>query len=149
MAQYKTHTRFNLLLALPLIVFVLYKCHLKFEEMLTFSICFSYSTLFLNPDMDISYKFKLFSLKGFLTFPFRIYSAIFTHRGISHNLFLGSITRILFLALFIATILFFMNLSLPQDFLLRFWNNYKHLFLFGFLGIFLADLCHLLLDMKK
>ena len=49
----------------------------------------------MNPDLGLVHKIKLFSLRGFITLPFRGYSKIFKHKGISHSFLLGSFTRII------------------------------------------------------
>lgn len=149
MAQYKTHTTFNVFLALPLILWGLnhyYKPSLTLY--IIFSACFIYATLFMNPDMDIANKIKLFSLKGFLTLPFRGYSLIFRHRGMSHWFIIGSITRILWLSAFFYLILFIINKPIfnKKEIFSLLKTSY---FLYGFLGIVIADFCHLILDFKK
>ena len=149
MALYKTHTKFNLIL-LPILIIAIYKLfHPATSSIYIFSSFFVYSTLFMNPDMDVSNQIKLFSLKGFFTLPFRFYSIIFKHRGISHSLFWGTLTRVLFLAAFFISILLIFNFSIPtKTDIIKFYFNYKPFILYGFFGIFLADICHLLLDIK-
>lgn len=149
MAKYKTHTTFNILIALPLILWGLYH-YLKpsYSLLSTFSICFIYSTLFMNPDMDIANKIKLFSIKGILTLPFRGYSYVFRHRGISHWIILGSITRILWLSGFLYLIILLLNKPLlhQKEVFLLINSDY---FLYGFLAIVASDASHLILDIKK
>jgi len=102
----------------------------------------------MNPDLDLSNKIRLFSLRGFLTMPFRGYSLIFRHRGISHSLLFGSVTRILYLGLLFYLFLYILkkpNLS-KKHFLMILRSNY---FLYGFIAIMLADFFHLALDAKK
>jgi uncharacterized metal-binding protein len=149
MAQYKTHTTFNIFIALPLILCGLFHFFKPSHDLLIiFSLCFIYATLFMNPDMDLANKIKLFSIKGLLTLPFRGYSLIFKHRGISHWFLLGSITRILWLSCFLYLILYLLDISLlhKKELISILENDY---FLYGFFAIVLADFCHLILDFKK
>lgn len=147
MALYKTHLRFNLLIALPIFLFFLYSSfHLQKKYLATFTLVFIYSSYFLTPDADLSYKNRLFSLKGFLTFPFILYSLIFRHRGISHIPIIGTLTRLLYLFLLISLTIWLLNLK--SDSFTATFLTYKKFFTTGFLAIILADLCHLLLDLK-
>jgi uncharacterized metal-binding protein len=146
--QYKTHSIFNIFLALPFLILTLVHFFNPSIAMLfTFSICFIYSTLYMNPDLDLANKIKLFSLRGILTLPFRRYSLIFHHRGISHFFILGTITRILYLGFLYYILIFLLDKPLfdKKALLLIFKNNY---FQYGFLAIIVADLFHLILDLK-
>ena len=147
MALYKTHNKFNIFLALPLLICLLYYFfHLKTLCLITFGGCFTYCTLFMSPDMDIANKIKLFSIKGLFTLPFRLYSLIFRHRGLSHSFFLGSLTRVFFLLILLLTILLLLNKNI--DSFLTFIKHHKEYLIFGFIGILAADLCHILLDIR-
>jgi uncharacterized metal-binding protein len=140
MANYKNHVRFNLLLALPLLVICIwYWIHPDLSKLLLFSLCFVLATLFLNPDLDLAYKIKLFSLRGVLTFPFRFYSMIFRHRGISHHPLFGTLSRLAWGGgcYWALTLLF--SIHTPTLFS---WTELVYVLS----GIFAADLCHLLLD---
>jgi uncharacterized metal-binding protein len=148
MAQYKTHTKFNIILALPFFIWaIVYFFSPSINLLATFIICFIYATLFMNPDLDIANKIKLLSFRGLLTFPFRTYSFIFRHRGISHTFLIGSITRILWLTAFLYLALFFLKKPLfnKEDIISLVKSDY---FLYGFFAIVAADFCHLLLDLK-
>ncbi|MDE3048256.1 MAG: DUF2227 family putative metal-binding protein, partial [Verrucomicrobiota bacterium] len=100
------------------------------QEGVSFVAAFLYGTFFLHPDLDIAYKIKLFSLKGLLTLPFRPYSYLFRHRGISHMPVVGTLTRVLWLSLLLWL---FCGLTLPP-----LW--------FALAGLAVADLFHILLD---
>ena len=151
MALYKTHTKFNLIIGFPIISYLLFLLfHPVINYYLSFSFCFCYSTLFMNPDMDLANKIKLFSLKGLMTLPFRLYSVFFNHRGLSHNLFFGTLSRVLFLSLVYVGILSVIDYSfVSKKLYLNFWDSYRMYIIYGFSGLFTADLCHLLLDLKK
>lgn len=147
MALYQTHTKLNLLLALPVLFGVsIYLLQTEPKLMLTFGLTFIYGTLFMNPDLDLAHKVKLFSLRGILSFPFRIYSRIFRHRGISHSILLGTSTRVLYLAAFITLVIYFINKSFYMDDFMILYKNHKDHFFYGFIGLFLADAFHILID---
>ncbi|MBI5346667.1 MAG: DUF2227 family putative metal-binding protein [Chlamydiae bacterium] len=148
MALYKTHAKFNIFFALPLILFGANKyLDITFNNLAFFSFSFTYATLFMNPDLDMASQIKLFSLKGLLTIPFRLYSMIFKHRGLSHMPIIGSITRILWLFGFFYVLGILIDLpSTKIDF---YKILQKEAFIYIFSGIVLADGCHLLLDIKR
>lgn len=133
MPVYRTHVTVNLLLGLPLSLAALkYSAQLQIPEVLAFALAFTYGTLFLHPDLDLVHKIKLFSLRGILTLPFRPYSLIFKHRGISHIPIIGTLTRVLWL------------LGLFWVFALPVWTS--PFFWFALSGLAMADLCHIFLD---
>jgi len=148
MALYKTHTKLNLLICLPITLGIcVYLLQTEPRLLLVFSGCFIYGTLYMSPDLDLAKSIKLFSLRGFLTLPFRGYSRLFRHRGLSHNLFLGTATRLGYLALVVLLFTYFV-LKIPyfhQDVWHCYLNN-KPYFQYGFLGLFLADAFHILVD---
>jgi len=151
MAMYKGHVKFNLLIALPLFIGGLF-CflHPSRDHMLTFAGAFTYSTLFLNPDLDIANKIKLFSIRGVLTFPFRSYATFFRHRGLSHHVLVGSLTRILWLAAWGVLIFLLVYKTLPTEASLsHFYHKYEPYILYGMSALCLADWCHILLDRKE
>ena len=107
MSNYKTHVAFNLLCALPVATGGICYIYTPSKHLLiTFIGAFVYGTCFMNPDLDLIHQIKLFSWRGFLTLPFRFYSKIFKHRGLSHSFLFGTATRILWLG-GIALLLFY------------------------------------------
>lgn len=151
MSNYKTHTKFNLLLALPVLTAGIYYFLTPPHVYLgVFVGTFAYSTLFMTPDLDLVHQVKLRSLRGFFSLPFRYYSRFFRHRGLSHSLLFGSLTRILWLGGVALLIFYLIYQTLPSEksFLLYF-KKYKPFILYAFTGICLADGCHLLLDSKR
>ncbi|HEV3269026.1 MAG TPA: DUF2227 family putative metal-binding protein [Candidatus Rhabdochlamydia sp.] len=147
MANYKIHTGFNLFLMLPILIGLGYYFLQPSEKaLIIFTATFIYATLFMSPDLDLVHKIKLFSLRGLLTLPFRGYSKIFKHRGISHSLLLGSFTRIIWLSSLL--FLFSFSFSFSEN-LLSFYKHFKTYFIYALIGICLADWSHLLLDVKK
>lgn len=151
MSQYKEHSKFNIFVALPvLLAGAFYFLHPHHYLLLTFAGTFVYSTLFMSPDMDLAYQIRLFSLRGFFSLPFRSYAQFFSHRGLSHNFVLGSATRILWLAAWGCLIFVLIYEALPtQASLLKFYKRHQFYILYGLAGICLADWCHLLLDRKE
>ena len=146
MAKYKTHTKINLLFVLPLLLSMyLYFFHPTKGLAITFVCSFSLSTLFFSPDLDMANKIKLFSLRGILSFPFRLYARVFRHRGISHKPVLGSFTRILWLAGWLFLLSFLVDLSFlgKKNF---FFLRYKEYFFMGLSGIILSDIFHIIVD---
>ena len=148
MSQYKTHAKFNLLLGLPISLGCLYYLfHPSWPQMSLFGGCFVYSTLFMSPDMDLAHQIKFFSIRGVLTSPFRLYSKIFSHRGLSHSIIFGTLTRVGFLSLLALVTLWAVSKSLPDPTsYIVFLKTHQTWLLYAFSGLFIADLCHLLLD---
>lgn len=148
MPQYKTHARFNILLVLPIIdAGLIYALHPAFGFLLTFSLSYAYATLYMNPDVDLAYQIKLFSLKGLLTLPFRGYAHFFRHRGLSHSILFGTLTRIAWLLLISIAVLYGGNyLFLAKKHFSWLLKEYQPYLLYGIAGVFFADLFHILLD---
>lgn len=151
MAKYRTHVSFNLLVGYPLGAFLFFfyysSSHFLFG---LFSGSFLLSTLILNPDLDISHSVKLFSLRGLLTLPFRPYSYIFSHRGISHYPIIGTCTRIVYIGFFSFCIFLIIYGEIPTKKLITsLYEAYSTPFWVVLIGLIYADLCHILLDGKK
>lgn len=148
MSDYKGHTTFNLLLALPLLLGGAY----YFSEpnpylLATLGGAFVYSTLFMSPDLDLAYQIRLFSLRGFFSLPFRSYAKLFSHRGLSHNVLFGSLTRILWLLGWATLIFAAVYQALPtQQTFLTFYYSHEPYILYGLAGVCCADWAHLFLD---
>lgn len=151
MPNYKEHAKFNILIALPLLLGAMYYfIHPHPHQLITFSGAFIYSTLFMNPDVDLTHQIRLLSIRGLFTLPFRSYSKIFKHRGLSHNVVLGSFTRIGWLILWAVIIFYGTYKALPETkIFFNFYKKYQFYFFYGLGGICLADWGHLLLDRKK
>lgn len=151
MANYQTHTKFNICIALPIFLLIFFVfLQPPLFGLLLFSLSFVYSTLFMNPDVDVSYKIRIFSLRGILTLPFRMYCLFFRHRGLSHSFLYGSLTRILWLFGCFLFALYISHKTLPTlPDCISFLSRYKVSLSYIFAGICLADWCHLLLDRKR
>ena len=150
MSTYRTHTFFNLSFFLPLsFVTIFYFFAPNRFDLIVYSLSFAYATLFMTPDADLANKVKLFSLRGLMTLPFRPYSFLFSHRGISHWFIVGTITRILWLSLlFIAIYTLVYQRSLSLEPILEFYQVHKLSLLYCFAGLSISDLGHLILDKK-
>lgn len=102
----------------------------------------------MSPDMDLAHQIKPLSLRGILTLPFRLYSRIFRHRGLSHHPLLGTLTRLLFLGLLALLLYAAIYRAFPSHkTLLKALSTHKPFIIYGFGGVFLADLSHLALDL--
>lgn len=151
MSSYKQHSSFNLFIGLPLLLLAIgYFIHPHHYLLATFAAAFVYSTIFMNPDLDLAHSIRLRSVRGFLSLPFRSYSRIFRHRGLSHHLLFGSLTRILWLFGWFLLAFFLVYQTFPEKKLaFSFYKTYKFYILYIFAGICTADWCHLLLDIKR
>ena len=138
MPSYRTHVRLNLFFALPLFCYeILTKECLA--DAACFSLGFTYSTFFLHPDLDLARQIKLFSLKGLLTLPFRPYSWLFHHRGISHWPLIGTMTRVLWLGAILGIVLHLIDTKMPV-------LHLNPALLWMLAGLSAADLMHFALD---
>lgn len=133
MPAYQTHVTFNLFFGLPMALIAIKNVGTS-QELMAFSAAYIYGTLLLHPDLDLAYKIRLFSWKGLLTLPFRLYSRLFRHRGLSHMPVVGTLTRVAWLmALF-----YLIGWALPD------FNSALTWFAMG--GVVVADVFHLVLD---
>lgn len=109
MPNLKTHNRFNAWFMLPLCLLGFYHyLSDSVQYLLVFSLSFLYATYYASPDMDLAGQIKLLSFRGLLTFPFRLfYAPISKHRGLSHSIIFGTLSRLLTLCIFAATAIFF------------------------------------------
>ncbi|HSW72974.1 MAG TPA: DUF2227 family putative metal-binding protein [Chlamydiales bacterium] len=145
MALYKTHSTFNIFLILPIaLAAIWYFLNPDMKYMGVFAGGFIYSTLFMSPDLDLANRYKLFSLRGILTLPFRPYAHFSRHRGMSHNILFGTALRIVWLTLVFlgVSVLCSWDIMGMANCLKK---NMPYLF-YGVGAIFLADLAHLFLD---
>jgi len=115
-----------------------------------------FSTLFFSPDTDVVPKKRA----GFLQFILYPYSILFKHRGLSHHLLLGTLTRLVYgIIVFGFLILIFykmgylsISLSHYGNFMYELIKNFDYnlpvyrYFVWFFLGMFLSDFCHILVD---
>lgn len=151
LANYKKHSIFNLTLLFPFtLAIALSLFSFKTEHLLCYSSFFFLGTLFMSPDSDVADKVKLLSLRGILTLPFWFYSKIFRHRGMSHWVIIGTLTRILWLLLLFTMgyICIYHRCFTLVD-ILAFYQLHKEWIYSAALGLCVADIGHLLLDYPK
>ncbi len=150
MSDFKKHSSFNLILALPVFCGLISLVFSPSIPLLAaFAGSFAYSTLFMSPDMDLAGSIKFCSLRGVLTIPFRSYSFFFHHRGLSHSILFGTLTRLLWLLGFVSLMVYLVVKTVPDT--KPIWYYYTHnkeFFIWGVAGAFFADMCHLLLDKR-
>ncbi len=147
MSNYRTHNCFNFFIIFPPCLIGAYY-YLPKELVITFFISFIIGTLLINPDCDIAHKTYVFSLRGILLYPFRFYSRVFSHRGISHSHIAGTLTRIIWLFVFFLPIILFLFFLYPrvlETFSIFLASHPKEL-LVVFLALLISDSAHILLD---
>lgn len=119
MSHGKAHARFNFIFLLPIFVGLsLYIITTSYIFYICFVLAYVYATLYANPDMDLANQIKLFSFRGVMALPYRIfYAPFFKHRSsVSHSLLWGTPSRLACLALFLVSIVFLL-LFLKQLFI--------------------------------
>jgi len=152
LASGKTHEIINLLF-LPGAVY--YLNPVSFEGFISGYIV---GTFFLSPDNDIFHS-KPNKRWGFLKIIWYPYSKIFSHRGLSHIPVIGTVLKILYLAVISVFIIFLLRyilnyvfpeidsdiLSITQD--ISLFSIMSDSFVFSFLfGLFLAEMVHIFTD---
>ena len=148
MPCYKTHCRYNTLFFLPITILVLnYFFCLSITSNAIFSASYLYATFVMTPDVDVANKIKLLSLRGIVSMPFILYAKIFRHRGLSHRIIIGSITRVLWLILcvFIIFLIFKIGHIFTSSFT-KYILEHKQFIISAIAGIIIADFFHLSLD---
>ena len=155
MSSGKNHDRLNLLIGM-ILVGTLIGFTLNWALAFFFLAGWLFSTLFFSPDIDIVPKKRT----GFLQFILYPYSILFKHRGLSHHLVFGTLTRLVYGIILFGILVFifykmgYLSISLSHygKFLYEFIKNfdysqsiYKYLVWF-FSGMFLSDLCHIFVD---
>jgi uncharacterized metal-binding protein len=149
----KTHLRIELFV-LPLCVALLFAAEsykvitFGWEGMAIFAGAYLFSSLMLSPDLDLRHNRsrRRWGPLGFLWIP---YTKIFKHRGVSHSLIFGTLTRLGYLgliALLIALGLSYFNVwAIPFDALRTFPIDLK-LFSLLIAGLWLPNILHTLTD---
>ena len=155
MARGKGHDRFNLLVGAVLVGLLL-----GLSNPLILVSCFAMgwlvATLVFSPDSDVMPK-KRTGVLAFFLYPYAIF---FKHRGISHSLFFGTLTRVFYVLMVFGLMIFVLNRMGYLVFgAMGYWQgiwafikgydyslvSYK-MITWLYLGMFLADLAHILLD---
>lgn len=118
------------------------------EQSAAFTISYLFGTFLLSPDLDLKDNVSAKNW-GLLRFFWRPYAALFRHRGISHVPVVGTLTRILYMAVVAyvavaaANALFDMKMRMSfRDLRAANWG----LALTALAGVCLPDLLHVLTD---
>ena len=148
----KTHTAVNLIvmfIIIGLLFFTTYM-HRKLKEdfetlAIAFVLSYLFSTFLLSPDLDLRKNIskRNWGLLGFIWLP---YSWIFKHRGISHSLLLGPLTRILYLAVIVAIAILILKYSFHYKIKIGFDDYDIELIIAILAGLYLPSIVHSLLD---
>lgn len=136
------HLRLELFL-LPLFLTGLYFMKLGWLWPLTFGLAYLFSSLWLSPDLDLRSNDarRRWGPLGFIWWP---YTKVFKHRGLSHNLLFGPLTRIGYLFLLGFLIIHALNyFGVRAAFYLRISNAI--LVMVG-AGLYLPNVLHILYD---
>ena len=155
MASGKTHDKFSLFIG-AICTGILLGLEKSFALVMAFSAGWVFATLIFSPDTDLMPK-KRAHLLRFVLYP---YSLVFKHRGISHMIFIGTLSRVLYGLVIFGLITYVLHglghihLS-PERYFNSIWNYLKEfdysqerykLMVWPYVGMFLADLCHIFLD---
>lgn len=95
MPSAKKHLQMELLL-FPGVLFVFYSLGPHVLESVVFGCSYIFSSLLLTPDLDLPDS-QTIKRWGPMRALWLFYHRIFKHRGLSHNLILGPVTRIVYL----------------------------------------------------
>lgn len=156
MALGPTHRRFNLFTGVIFFVIVMIATKLDWECMGCFTIAFVLGTFIISPDIDLGPN-KYSRWSRFFIYP---YSFIFKHRGLSHSIFFGTLSRVLYGLIFAHLIIYIGDALFQEepisgyylDFLSRLffefdYRYWPHKWLFwAYIGLFCSDFSHILLD---
>ena len=101
------HLRLELSL-LPVFLVGLYLMELGWPELPIFAAAYLFSSLLLSPDLDLRSNSarRRWGVLGLIWVP---YIKVFKHRGLSHNLLFGPLTRIGYLFLLGAIVIYALN----------------------------------------
>ena len=141
----KTHTAVELFLWPGLTAGYYALLQPSWEELALFSGAYLFSSLLLSPDLDLHKNLarRRWGPLGFIWTP---YSKFFKHRGISHSLVLGPLTRLVYLGLVFGAVLLglsYAGFALPQEFPVQ--VGQQTLLALG-AGLYLPNVLHVLLD---
>ena len=128
---------------MPVFLGGLYLYELRWPELLTFAGAYLFSSLMLSPDLDLRSNSarRRWGILGFIWVP---YTKVFKHRGLSHNLLLGPLTRIGYLFLLGALVVFALNyFGLRAN--IRVQLDKEILAMIG-IGLYLPNVLHILYD---
>ncbi len=141
----KTHAAVELFLGPFFVAGFYYLFKPSWPELLLFAGAYLLASLLLSPDLDLRHNSsrRRWGLLGFLWI---FYYKIFKHRGLSHSLILGPLTRLAYLGLVFALVLVglgALGFALPQGTPL--WLTERAWLTLG-AGLYLPNILHVLLD---
>ena len=150
LAKGSTHDKFNLVIG-SVIAGIMVGTSFIWQITLSFIVGWLLATFVLTPDLDSGPKQR----RSFISIILYPYSVMFKHRGVSHNFFLGTLTRVIyiyFLFILVTLILAYFSI-IPTtknylDLIISYdYEKINYLVLtWIFVGMFLADTCHIVLD---
>jgi len=166
MPNYIAHTVINLSAGATAAYFLKTENIIDLNTILLAGATFIFATLFLSPDLDLNYSNSARNW-GPLRILWWPYSRIFKHRGLSHSILFSSFTRLAYLALILCLVTYSFHLvsflasglrweaalaesvSYTKNLISSHLDLSKHYLkeiMTILLGIFSADICHILAD---
>jgi len=140
----RTHTAFELIVGPGILAGFYLLLRPSWGEVAIFGGAYLLSSLLLSPDLDLEKNIsrRRWGPLGFIWTP---YSKVFKHRGISHSLIWGPITRLIYLGVVFVLVLWglsYVGFALPQD---SIEIDGRTLLIIG-VGLYLPNALHVLLD---
>jgi uncharacterized metal-binding protein len=115
---------------------------------IAFALSYTFSNFYLSPDLDLA-RSSPKNNWGPLKFIWIPYSKIFKHRGISHSIIFGTLTRIIYLLLIIIILITLIDkltaLEIPYS-LLDLRNYSLDLIITVFIGLYIPNILHTIAD---
>lgn len=131
------------LIFLPGFLAGLHFMNADWSSLIVFGLSYLFSSLMLSPDLDLRSNSarRRWGILGFIWIP---YTKLFKHRGLSHNLLFGPLTRVGYLLLFVTLIMYGLSyLGVRTNIPLHFD---KELLVMIALGLYLPNFLHVLYD---
>lgn len=139
----KRHLKLEMIL-LPAFLGGYYYLDPDINRLMTFGAAYLSASLLLTPDLDLRHNDtrKRWGLLGFIWVP---YSKMFKHRGLSHSLMFGMLTRIGYLSLLTTAGFagaYYAGMNVPQFH----WQPNWPLVWAGVAGLYIPNILHALYD---
>ena len=115
----KTHLRFELALLPIVLLVVLIALRVELAQLAIFAFAYLFSSLWLSPDLDLSKSASRRRWRS-MAWIWEPYSRIFKHRGMSHHIILGPVSRVFYLVGILWLILrlySYLNFPIPLEIL--------------------------------
>lgn len=126
-------------LLLSLLIYLMVRWHFKINVIFAFVSSYLFSLFWLSPDLDFDKGSKSLKRWGPLKFLWYPYKEIFKHRGVSHNIFIGPLTRLLYIITPLLALVALGIIYLPQE------VNWDMLAAIA-AGLWLPDVSHCIVD---